>query len=168
MLMPVRRSLIFLCPVISAACLASGYAMTGQGIAVVIALLTLPVWLLARQRPSTMPPSVALVISVSIGAAGLFTGTPSFLMILGVALALASWDLVLWDQTLTDNSISSTQTSALLETKHYQSLALALVPGLLIARAGPLIRMQLPFMSLILLVILALFSLDRVWRTLKD
>jgi hypothetical protein len=115
-----------------------------------------------------VPPSVALAASVSIGAAGLLTGAPSFLMILGVALALASWDLVLWDQILTDNSISSTQTMALLEARHYQSLALALVPGLLIALAGPLIHVQLPFMGLVLLVILALFSLDRVWRTLKD
>jgi len=166
-MMSVRRSLIFLCPVISAACLATGYAMTGQGVAVVIALLTLPLWLLARQRPATVPPSVALAASVSIGATGLLTGAPSFLMILGATLALASWDLVLWDQTLTDNSISSAQTLALFETKHYQSLALALAPGLLIAIAGPLIHVQLPFMGLVLLVILALFSLDRVWRTLR-
>jgi len=154
--------------VISAACLASGYAVTGQGIAVVIALLTLPLWLLARKRPVTVPPSVALATSVCIGAAGLLTRAPSVLMILGAALALASWDLVLWQQTLTDNSISSAQTIALLETRHYQSLALALAPGLLIAITGPLIRVQLPFMGLVLLVILALFSLDRVWRTLKD
>ncbi len=167
-MLSVRKSLIFLCPAISAACLAAGYAVTGQGIAAVMALLTLPLGLLARKRPATVPPSAALAASVSIAAAGLLTRAPSVLMILGAALALASWDLVLWEQTLTDNSISSAQTIALLETRHYQSLALALAPGLLIAITGPLIRVQLPFMGLVLLVILALFSLDRVWRTLKD
>jgi hypothetical protein len=167
-MMPLRRILSFVCPVTCVACLAVGYASNRQGIALVIALLILPVWLLARKRPSSMPPSVALVISVSIATVGLFAGVSSFLMILSATLALASWDLVLLDQTLTGSSVSSAKAITLFENRRYQSLALALGPGLLIAVTGQMIHLQIPFIGLVLLVILALFSLDRVWRALRD
>ena len=167
-MMPLRRILSFVCPVSCAACLAIGFALNGQGITLVIALLSLPIWLLARKRPATVPPSVALIVSVGVAAAGLFARASSVLMILSATLALASWDLVLLDHALADNPISSTQTIALFQNRHYQSLALALGLGLMIALIGPMIHFQTPFVIMILLVILTLFSLDRVWRILRN
>jgi len=85
-------------------------------------------------------------------------------MILSAALALAGWDLLLWDHALPDD-LSASMLSRITYS-HYSSLALALVFGLLAALAGRLLRIQLPFGVLIFLVILALFSLEGLWRTL--
>jgi hypothetical protein len=88
-------------------------------------------------------------------------------MILSATFALASWDQVLLDHTLTDRS-SSAKTIALLENRHNQGLALALGLGLLIDVAGRMIHLQIPLGVMIILVILVLFSLDRIWRALID
>jgi hypothetical protein len=149
-----------------AACLAVGYALAGQWAALAAVLIALLAWLLARQGLSTWLSPAALVISVGLAAAGLFAGDSPTLMILSATLALASWDLVLLDHTLAGGS--SAKTVTLLEKKHYQSLALALGLGLLAAVTGQMIRFQIPFGGMVLLVILALFSLDRLWRTLVD
>jgi hypothetical protein len=163
-----RKILSLVCPIASAVCLAVAYAQVGRWIALAIVLLTFLAWLLARKRPSIGLSSTALVISVGLAAAGLFAGASPFLMMLSATFALASWDLVLLDHTLTDDSNSSAKTIALFENRHYQSLALALGLGLLVAVTGQLIHLQIPLGGMILLVILALFGLDRVWRALVD
>jgi len=142
--------------------------MVEQWIALAAVLLTLLLWLLARKRSSAGQLSVALVVSVGLAAAGLFAGVSPLLVSLSATLALASWDLVLLDHTLTSSSNSSAKTITLFENGHYQSLALALGLGLLIAVTGRTIHFQIPLGGMILLVILALFSLDRVWRTFID
>jgi hypothetical protein len=93
---------------------------------------------------------------------------PSVLMILSATFALASWDLVLFDHILADNPISSTQTIVLFQNRHYRSLALALGLGLLIVLVGRTIQLQISFVIIGLLVLLALFSIDRIWRALKE
>jgi hypothetical protein len=86
------------------------------------------------------------------------------LMMLGAALALASWDVVLWNRTSADNPLIPSLT--LIESKHYQSLALALGLGLLAVVVGRMFRFHIPFGWMVVLAILALFSLERIWRTL--
>ena len=163
-----RKILSLVCPIAYAVCLAVAYAQAGQWTSLAIVLLTFPAWLLARKQPSIELSSTVLLISVGLAAAGLFAGASPFLMMLSATFALASWDLVLLDHTLTDNANSSAKTIALFENRHYQNLALALGLSLLIAVAGQLIRLQIPLGGMILLVILALFGLDRVWRALAD
>ena len=165
--MPLRKTLSLVCSLVCAACLAAGYAMVGQWIALVAILLVFLAWLLARKWPSTWLPSTALVISVGLAATGLFAGAPPLLMILSATFALASWDQVLLDHTLTDRS-SSAKTIVLFENRHDQSLAVALGLSLLIAVTGRMIRFQIPLGVMIILVILVLFSLDRIWRALVD
>jgi hypothetical protein len=163
-----RKILNLVCPIVYAVCLAVAYAQVRQWTSLAIVLLTFLAWLLARKRPSIELSSTVLLISVGLAAAGLFAGASPFLMMLSATFALASWDLVLLDHTLTDNANSSAKTIALFENRHYQNLALALGLSLLIAVAGQLIRLQIPLGGMILLVILALFGLDRVWRALVD
>jgi hypothetical protein len=110
---------------------------------------------------------VALVISVVWGAVGLLVDASPVLMILGTTLALASWDLMLLDHTLTSCANASAETIGLFEHRHYQSLALALGLGLLIVIAGRMIHFEIPLGGMIILAILAMFSLDRIWRTLN-
>ena len=101
-------------------------------------------------------------------AAGLLASAPALLMILSATFALASWDLVLFDYSLSDNPISSAATRALFQNRHYRSLALALALGLLIVFVGRTIQVQAPLIIIVLLVLLALFSIDRLWRALKE
>ncbi len=139
-------------------------ATTGPWIAGLVLVFTLLAWLFAIKWPFGFLSSSALVFSVSLAAAGLLTGAMPLLMMLGAALALAGWDVVLWDRSLTNNSPSTSLT--LIESKHYQSLALALGLGLLAIVAGRLVRFQIPFGWMVVLVILTLFSLERIWHTL--
>jgi hypothetical protein len=122
-------------------------------------------WLFAIKWPFGFLSSLALVFSVSLAAAGLLTGATPLLMMLGAALALAGWDVVLWNRDLASNSTSTPLT--LIESKHYQSLAVALGLGLLAAIAGRMFRIQIPFGGMFLLVILAFIGLERVWHTLS-
>jgi hypothetical protein len=147
-----------------AACLAAGYAANGGAIAIAAGASTGLIWLLAYKQPARLPPAMALIISVIWGAVGLLVGATPALMILGTTLALAGWDLILLDQTLTRCANSSATANSLFEQRHYQSLALALGLGGLIVAAGRMIHVEIPLGGMILLVILAMFSLDRIWR----
>jgi hypothetical protein len=101
-------------------------------------------------------------------AAGLLASAPALLMILSATFAVASWDLVLFDHSLSDNPISSAATRALFQNRHYRSLALALGLGLLIVLVGRSIQVQVSFIIIGLVVLLALVSIERIWRALKE
>ena len=166
--MILRRTISLVCPIMCTVCLAAGYATNGWGIVVMAGASTGLAWWLANKWPATLLPLAALVISIAWAAAGLLASASSFLMILSATFALASWDLVLFDHILADNPISSTPTIALFQNRHYRSLALALGLGLLIVLAGRTIHVQISFVIIGLLVLLALFSIDRIWRALKE
>ena len=171
--MLLRRTISLACPIVCTLCLVAGYAANGWGIAMLAGVSTGLAWWLAHQwaahkRPATPLPLVAFVISIAWSAAGLLTNASALLMILSATFALASWDLVLFDHLLADNPISSTPTLALFQNTHYRSLALALGLGLLIVLVGRTIQVQVSFVIIGLLVFLALFSIDRLWRALKE
>ncbi len=166
--MLLRRTISLACPIVCTLCLAAGHTVNGWGIAVMAGASTGLAWWLANKRPATALPIAAFVISIAWDAAGLLARTPSLLMFLSAAFALVSWDLVQFDHILTDNPISSTSTIALFQNSHYRSLALALGLGLLIVFVGRTIQVQISFVSIGLLVLLALFSIDRIWRALRE
>ena len=162
--MPVRKILRLVCPIISVTCLGMGYATTGPLIASLVLVFTFLAWFLAIKWPFGLLPLSALVFSVSLAAAGLLTGATPLLMMLGAAFALAGWDVILWNRALISDSTSISLT--LIESRHYQSLATVIGLGLLAVIAGRLLRFQIPFGWMVVLVILALFSLERIWHTL--
>ncbi len=173
--------LLLVCLATGAACLALGYASVGLWPAIAAPLLTLGIWLLAYKRPSSCPPSIALAISVggaalgvvgtagsAVAEAGVLAGSTSLLMLLAVILALAGWDLMLFDQGLAGSSGSLAQTVTLFEQRHFASLALALGLGLLLVVAGRMIHLQIPFVGMTIVALIALFGLERVWHTLMN
>jgi hypothetical protein len=166
--MLLRRTISLACPIVCTLCLVAGYAANGWGIAMLAGASTGLAWWLAHKRSATPLPVVAFVISIAWTAVGLLTSAPALLMILSATFALASWDLVLFDHLLADNPISSTPTLALFQNRHYRSLALALGFGLLIVLVGRTIQVQISFVIIGLFVLLALFSIDRLWRALKE
>jgi hypothetical protein len=166
--MLLRRTISLACPLLCTLCLAAGHAVNGWGIVVMAGASAGLAWGLAKKWPATSLPLAAFIISIAWAAAGLLTSAPSLLMILSAAFALASWDLVLFDHILANNPISSTSTIILFQNRHYRSLALALGLGLLIAIVGRTVQVQISFVIIGLFVLLALFSIDRIWRALKE
>ena len=176
--MLLRRTISLVCPLVCTICLTAGYAVNGWGIAAVVGGSTGLAWWLshrwgahkwgAHKRPATSLPLAAFIISIAWAAAGLLASAPALPMILSTAFAIASWDLVLFDHILADNPISSAPTIDLFQTRHYRSLALTLGLGLLIVLAGRTIQLQLSFVIMGLVVLSALFSIDRLWRILKE
>jgi hypothetical protein len=160
-----RKILSLACPVSCMTCLVVAYVLVGQWMALLGVLFASLAWLCACQRPSSFLPQGALAVSVGLAVAGLLAGAPPWLMLLSATLALASWDVILLDHALADNPPATTAT--LFESRHYQSLVVALGLGLLAAIVGRDFRFPLPLGGVIFLVILALFSLERIWRTLR-
>jgi hypothetical protein len=164
--MPSLRKVFFItCMIFSVFCLTAGYAVAGQWIGTVAAILMIPAWLFARKHSGTWLPYICLLASVSLAVIGKLTGAIPILMIFGSGITLAVWDLLLLDAALGNNS-SGEQTRQY-ENKHLQSLALSLGFGLSMALLGRLLNFQIPFFVLLLFIVFTLFSLDRIWSYLK-
>jgi hypothetical protein len=103
--------------------------------------------------------------TIALAVTGSLTGSPASLMIIGSAAALAAWDLLFLDAALVSNSPG--EQTRQFETKHLQSLALALGSGLLAAFLGSLLHLRISFVMLILFIALAVFGLERVWGYVK-
>jgi hypothetical protein len=159
--MALRKLLKLACPIACAVCLAAGYASAGQWVGLALAALVWGAWHFGAQ----WPPTLMLIASVTLAAAGLVVGASALWMLPGAALALASWDLAHWDSFLADDLPAEVESR--LERKHYTCLALALVPALLAAAAGQFIRFQIPFGVLVAVALLALLGLDRIWAWVR-
>jgi hypothetical protein len=163
--MSLRKLCFFICLLVATLCLAAGYALAGQWLGTVLALLTAPTWLLARKYPASWLPFLCLLMSVGLAVVGRLVGVPPWLMICGSGFALAAWDLIFLNASL-DGNDSGEQTRRY-ENKHFQALALALGAGLFVTFLGRLLNPQIPFLPLVLLVVLVIFGLDRIWDYLK-
>jgi len=164
--MPVRKIIRMTCLVISTTCLAAGCLASGQWNLLAGCGILLLVSLFPRKWLPTGFATAALVATVCLAGTALVSGASAPLMILGTTIALAGWDLAALDQTLT--TCPSSRGTALLEKKHYESLGLALGAGLAAAAAVRFIRFEIPFGVMVLVVVLALFCLDGLWRSLND
>jgi hypothetical protein len=154
----------FMCAIASAACLGLGLVAMGQR-ALLGGGLALAIWLCAYKWPAGWLSAAALLLSVAAAAGGMAAGAAPLWMLLSATLALASWDLARLAHDLAGSLPSPAV--RLLEQRHYASLALALGSGLLIAAVGRALRFQLSFWVIFMLVIALLYSLDRVWRTMR-
>jgi hypothetical protein len=146
-------------------CLATSYGIAGQWVGAAMAILMGPAWWFARNQPGSWLPFVCLFGSVGLAAAGTLFGAPPLGMILGSALSLAVWDLLLFNATLGNRS--SSQQTRQYEKEHLQSLMLALGGGLIPTLLGRFLHIQISFFGLLLLAIVFLFALDRVWGYIK-
>jgi hypothetical protein len=160
-----RKILRLVFPLACIACLAAGYAAAGQWMVLWGVPVALSVWLIAVKWRSSFLSLAALILSIGLAAAGVFLSAPFLLMITAATFALAGWDIVIFTNALTpDPSAGSFRR---LEERHYWSLISALGFGLLAAAAGPAIRIRIPFGWMILMAILALLSLEGIWRRLS-
>jgi hypothetical protein len=161
----LRNPLFVICLILSVLCLAVGYGMVGNWVGAVLASLMGPAWWFARKYPTAWLPFFCLLISVGLAAAGSLIGAPPLLMMVGAAVTLAVWDLVLLEPAVGNHS--SAAQARHYEHKHLQSLMLALSCGLLAAWLGRSLSIQVPFPVLMLLIAFLLFALDRVWGYIR-
>jgi hypothetical protein len=160
----LRKILSLLCPALSSLFLAIGYPLSGGWAAAGVGLTTFVVWLAVRRWSSTWTASLGLVVSTAAAAIGVTTGGLSAWLLISAALSLASWDLILLDASLANNSPPIL--TGRLDEIHYRYLALALGSGLLVGLAGRMVHFHIPFILMLLLVGLIYFSLDRLVRVL--
>lgn len=161
-----RTILRFLSCTASTACLASGFIITGQwGFAAAAFLLFLG-WLSDFKRPSDWLPPTALVAAVGLSVAGVVSLAPAALMLMAATFALAAWDLAIMDHALASNPPSASIGG--LVRRRYQNLALVVGVGLLVTITGQVIRFQIPFAGMVVLVISVLYSLVRLWRSFSE
>ena len=163
--MSLRRVLFLLSLLIALACLSGGYGMRGLGLGAALVLLPILALLFSQKSAAGGLPATCLVSLVALAAAGLLAGAPAYLMIPGAAAALAGWDLANLERTMQGSS--SSPTARRFEKRHALSLAIALGFGLFMAATGRLVSLEIPFVLLILLVVIDLFSLDRVTHHLR-
>jgi hypothetical protein len=163
--MALRKLCFAVCLAASALCLAAGYAIAGQWIGMIMALMTGPAWLLARKYAASWLPYICLLVSVGLAVVGRLTGAPPVLAICGAGIALAVWDLLLLDAAL--GSAPLGEQTRRYEASHVRSLALALGGGLAGAVLGRWLQLQIPFFITAVLIALAVFGLDRAWGHVK-
>jgi hypothetical protein len=163
--MSLRKPLLLLSLLISTVCLAAGFGSTGKWIGVLAAVLMVPAWLLAGRSANPWLAFLCLLASLGLAVTGRLLGAAPGLMIPGLAVSLAVWDLTGLDAALRNTSFG--EQTRRYEKKHIQSLLLALGFGLFGALLGRLIDLHFPSILLMLLVACALFALDRVWISIK-
>ncbi len=165
-----RAILPLLCPALSGLCLGLGYLLSGARVAALAAaaagILTFLVWLAARRWQALWTANLGLVVTTAAAAYGLTIGAGLLWMLPAAALGLASWDLLLLDARLANNPAGIP--TGPLEKAHFTSLGLALGLGLLVVMLGQMIRFQIPFIFMLVLVVLAYVSLERLLRSLRE
>jgi hypothetical protein len=163
--MSLRKPLLLLSLLILTVCLAAGLGSAGIWLGVLAAVLLVPAWLLAGRSTNLWLPFLCLLASLGLAVAGRLLGAAPALMIASTAVALAAWDLTGLDASLRKASFG--EQTRRYEQNHIRSLLLALGLGLFGALLGRLIELHFPALLLMLLVVCALFALDRVWVSIK-
>lgn len=163
--MSLRKTLFFICLILSTLCLAVGYGLGRQWMGTIVAILLGPVWWLSLNHPGSGLPFICLLLSVGLAVVGRLTGSPALWMIFGSTAALAVWDLVLLDAALGNTSLGVPNRQY--ESQHLRALLLALGFALLAILLGRFVNIQLPFVILLISLALLLFGLDRVFGYIK-
>lgn len=163
-----RRLLWAACLVLALISLAAAFVLHGVSLgplrwlrAGIVLALILGLFLGQRSTASALP-HACLVGIVVMGAASLLLGAPLYLVAPGVVSALGASDL--GNTPVNLSSTSSPAAARRYEIMHALWLGLVMGIGLLLMASGSAISVNISFLPLLLLVILALFCLDRAFR----
>ncbi len=158
--MLLRKTLCWFYLAIALVGLAGGYGLIAQWVGAGIVLVASAAFLLSNRLAAAWFPSACLVILVGLAVVGLFQGAPAFAMIPGATAALAAWDLVNLDRTM--GNIWSSGTADRFEKRHAQALSVALGLGVVMAVSGKLVPLPIPFVPFVLLILLDMYTLERL------
>ena len=146
----------------AAACLGLGWIGAGNLWLALAGIIPFVGMLLARKPSLAWLAPVSLLIFVGLAVLGVFLGASPVWMVVSVVAALAAWDLVNFERAIGKNSHPH------LEIRHLQVLFAALGLGLLAALAGRAVQFSLPFILMLALILLGLYSLDRLSHFLSQ
>jgi len=152
--MTILSNILYICMIISTACLGAGYILAGYWLILPAFLVMVFFWIFAKNQPVFWSASSLLVFFVILAAVGIIIDLSFILMIVACIAALVSWDLMLFNQSLVGNS--DRVTNASLDRYHLYSLALAVLTGLTLALMSSYINSQFPFWLIVILVVLVM------------
>ncbi len=145
-------------------CQAAAYFLIGHWAGSVCAVGMGTFWFFSRRRTNRWLPHIFLFITMAVSVIAILSGADPLLGLAGSVFALITWDV---HQLIGDlQGTPQKESTSRYEQRHLRSLVLAVGAGLSIAIIGRLIRLQLPFILLFVLVLLILFGLDRLWTHL--
>ncbi len=162
--MPLRKIIFLVCLTAAAASLIIGLALAKQWLIALVTLLPTIAMLLAVKAANAWLAPIALLTTVGLATTGILLEASFFWMLLGAMLALVAWDLILWGHAVQSNFPHQVQ---LREKKHFQSLLLVMILGSLVVGIGRFLHLQLPFIAILLLAVVAVYSLDRMIHRLS-
>lgn len=147
-----------------AVCLAAAFILIGQWSGSACAAMVGLLWFLSRKRTNRWLPHMFLFLTMAFSAVAILSGADPLLGMAGSVFALMAWDV---HQLISDiQGTTQEETTGRFEYRHLRSLILSLGAGLSVAIIARMIRLQLPFILLFVLVLLILFGLDRLWSQL--
>ena len=158
------RFITILCFILSAGLLAAGYLFAGLWQIVFIFPMALLLWVIAKSRPGISVPSVLFGSYISLASLGVWIGLNQYLMIYGFILALAGWELQLFQTGLTGDLQHSN--IELPQRHHLKSLSIVIVLSLLVTTVGLNLHLGLPFGVILFLVLFVGFLLERIYFSL--
>ncbi len=109
--------------------------------------------------------SLGLALFWSMAIFGLMQGFPKELMLLGVVMALAAWDLTFWGARLIE--ADRVDNENIMTSRHIGRLAVVLLTGLGLGLLALNIRLELAFWWLFLLGIAGVIALSRALGALQ-
>ena len=142
-----------ICVVLSIACIGLAYILAGYWLILPVLLVMLLAWLLQKKQSAFWPACTLLMLYVLLAIVGIVLRLPVLLLAAGCSAALACWDLTLFQQ-----SVARDQTAEMnmrLERLHLRSLGMAASLGLLFTFLGLSFNLQLPFIVIMSLALIA-------------
>ena len=152
------------CLLLSTGLLAAGYLLAGLWQIVLVFPVALLFWMIAKSQPGISIPAVLLGSYISLASLGVLIGLNRYLMVYGPILALAGWELQMFQTGLIVELRQSN--IELLERNHLKSLSIVIILSLLVTTIGMNVHLRLPFGVILFLVLLVGFLLERVYFSL--
>jgi len=144
--------LLKICLAISTVCLSAGYLSTGYWQMLFVFPTLVLIWYFVVKYSVFWSASIFLVVYVLLAAIGIFADLSRFLMLIASTTALASWELMQFNQKKIENSYL--KSNHLLEKNHMKTLALATSTGLVLVLISSSISLELPFIVTSILVLI--------------
>jgi hypothetical protein len=140
------------CLLLTLGSLGFGYLSAGYWQVLVAFLFLAILWIFARKRSQFWAAAIILLGAVLLAALGIMVNLPPVLMIIACSSGLVCWDLYLFNGEMPENL--PPHVDAMLTRNHMQALAMAASMGFVLAFSGAFIRFELPFWSIVLLVLI--------------
>ena len=143
----------------------SGFVMTKIWIGAVIITSLVVYEVISRCYQRKIDSRVMILIYLGIALWGILGQVPSFLVIAGVSAALACWELE--DQVPYSAKQSVPDYEIQYRKNHLMITVITVIAGCILAEAGLLIKMSLPFGINVLVALVVLICLFQLQKLLK-